>query len=447
MQVSSVSETVRRDPRASKIPPRLVMSPRIREYLQHHKVLSAMVEMKRAFQRTLVEWDVRIMRDQVATLKAHNPLRGRALLSYRIEAFVLPSDDPTLDRHTNYWQSAEMANVLAELGYEVDVIDYRNTTFVPEKRYDICIDVRNNLERLAPLLGPECLKIFHIDTAHLLIHNAKESARLASILERRGAVLPTRTQQPSNCGIETAACATGNVGEFAMSTFRYAGKKIYPVPAPIARTYGWSSEKDWLSARRRFIWYGSRGLVHKGLDLVLEAFAAMPDLELVVCGPIDQEPEFVKAYYPELYETPNIETVGWVDTGGRRFREIVDSCTAVVFPSCSEGLSTSTLECMHAGLIPVVTHETGVPAEPFGFEIESLTVNAVQSAVRAVTALSPEQLRKRSELAWAHANEHHTRERFSEVYRRIMINILGPLPSHEPSLAGEKIKEGQVAYY
>ena len=406
------------------VPPTLAMSPGILRYLQQHKLPTAMLAMKRAFRKTLTEWDARMLREHVATLGAKWPVRGRALLSYRIEAFVLPPEDPLLARHTNFWQSAEMAATLAELGYDVDVIDYRNTSFVPEKKYDICIDVRDNLERLAPVLGPSCLKVFHIDTAHLLVHNARESARLASVLRRRGVVLPPATWQKPNRGIEVADVATGNTGEFAMSTFRYAGKVIHPVPAPIARDFDWTCDKDWFSARRRFVWFGSNGLVHKGLDLVLEAFAGMPDRHLVVCGPLDREPDFVKAYHKELYETPNIETVGWIDAGGARFREIARSCGAVVFPSCSEGLSTSTLECMHAGLIPVVTRETGVPTEPFGVRIPALTVDAVRGAVRAVADLSPEQLRHFSALAWEHARENHTRARFSEVYRGIMAGIV-----------------------
>ena len=69
--------------------------------------------------------------------------------------------------------------------------------------------------------------------------------------------------------------------------------------------------------------------MHKGLDLVLEAFAGMPDHHLYVCGPLQQEKDFVKAFYTELYETPNIHAVGWVDLEGPEFLEIVNKCVGL----------------------------------------------------------------------------------------------------------------------
>ena len=40
----------------------------------------------------------------------------------------------------------------------MDVIDYRGFDFVPEKKYSVLIDIHYNLERLAPLVGSECLR-------------------------------------------------------------------------------------------------------------------------------------------------------------------------------------------------------------------------------------------------------------------------------------------------
>jgi hypothetical protein len=47
-------------------------------------------------------------------------------------------------------------------------------------------------------------------------------------------------------------------------------------------------------------------MVHKGLDLVLEAFARMPECQLTIVGPVRNEPEFVNVYRKELFHTPNI---------------------------------------------------------------------------------------------------------------------------------------------
>ncbi len=49
----------------------------------------------------------------------------------------------------------------------------------------------------------------------------------------------------------------------------------------------------------------------------------------------------MQAFHRELYETPNIEAIGWVDVGSERFREIANGCAALIYPSCSEGQAGS----------------------------------------------------------------------------------------------------------
>ena len=128
---------------------------------------------------------------------------------------------------------------------------------------------------------------------------------------------------------------------------------MFEVPNPSAVSYPWFEDKDFAAARTRFLWIGSRGLVHKGLDLVLEAFARMPEVHLTVCGPIHEEPAFEAAFRRELYETPNIETLGWVDIASPAFAELLKRTVALVYPSAAEACCGTVVNSMQAGLIPV----------------------------------------------------------------------------------------------
>ncbi|NNC87294.1 MAG: glycosyltransferase [Akkermansiaceae bacterium] len=396
----------------------------LKKALKRWRPLFVAAEVRNAIRRCLrsigYEWRIH----QEVTVPAIGPERGRALFSYRIEGFVMADDDPLMKTHTNYWQSRQMVRTLSELGFTVDVIDYRNARFVPEKKYDVFVDVRNNMERLAPLLGDGCLKIFHIDTAHLLANNAGEAVRLRELADRRRVALQARRFEQPSRGIEFADRATGNAGPFAVRTHEYAGTPIHPLPAPVAQLHDWPADKDWERCRSRFLWMGSGGLVHKGLDLVLEAFALLPDCHLTVCAPLDSEPDFKRAFHRELYDSPNVDAVGWVDVEGEQFRKILGSCGALVYPSCSEGLSTSTIECMHAGLIPIMSPETGIPAEDFGVELGDCSVAGIRQAVQEVADLPPEEFRDRARRAWKHARAHHTRDHFASVYRDVMTRLL-----------------------
>jgi glycosyltransferase involved in cell wall biosynthesis len=206
--------------------------------------------------------------------------------------------------------------------------------------------------------------------------------------------------------------------EFTRSTYPSGGAPMVRIPVSVPRTYDWPVAKDFDRARRTFLWFGSGGLVHKGLDLVLEAFAELPHCSLLVCGPISRERDFARAYRRELYELPNVRTLGWVDVGSERFRELALRCGALVYPSCSEGGGASALTCMHAGLLPVLTREASVDLSPeTGVLLREATVEHVREAAAGLAALPAAELEQRSRAAWEWARAHHTREVFAARFR------------------------------
>jgi glycosyltransferase involved in cell wall biosynthesis len=359
----------------------------------------------------------------VVTLRPEGTPKGSVLFSYIIHGFLLPSEASIPKSHTNIWQSWKMAETFVALGYEVDVIHWTNHKFIPRKSYSIVMDVRRNLERLAPMLDRNCMKIFHIDTAHILFHNAAEAGRLWQLQQRRGVTLSPRRFEMPNLGIEHADYATATGNGFVLDTFAYAKKKIYKVPSPCGVMMDWS-ERNWAECRRRFLWFSSSGLVHKGLDLALEAFREMPEYELTVCAPLEKDKAFVQAFREELYETPNIRTVGWVNIDSDQFRMITASCGAMLHLSCSEGGAPSVKTCMHAGLIPIVSYESGVDVDDFGYSLRDCSIEAIKKVVREVAGLPPDILRQKAESAWAFARRHYTRENFSKEYAHVIAETL-----------------------
>jgi len=354
------------------------------------------------------------------------PARGRVLMAYIQQPF-LPARQRTVDfaSHTHFGESVLMAQAYLDLGFDVDVIDFRNQHFVPRKRYDVFISARTHLERLAPRLNPDCIRVAHLDTAHFAFNNHAAYARVLALQRRRGVTCMSVRIVETNWAIEHADYGALLGGEFLAQTYAYADKPLFRLPIPTVRTYPFPEHKDYERCRRRFLWFGSRGLVHKGLDLVLEAFAAMPQYELIVCGPIAQDAAFRSIYGRELYDCPNIRTLDWIDVTGPRFPELVRECAAVVFPSCSESQSASTLTCMQAGLPPVVTRETGIDTGSFGWLLKEATVEEIQRAVETVASLPAEELESRSRSAWEYARTTHTARHYAEAYSAMLRCILG----------------------
>ncbi|HID96999.1 MAG TPA: glycosyltransferase family 1 protein [Thermodesulfobacteriaceae bacterium] len=339
-------------------------------------------------------------------------------------------ETPIPKKHTNIWQSVKMAKIFADLGYAVDVISWTNNTFIPQKNYSFFVDVRHNLQRLTPFLNEDCIKIMHLDTASIIFHNAAEAKRLLDVQSRRGITLRPRRFEMPNLGLEHADYATSVGNDFTLDTFSYSKKKIFKVPTPCAILKDFPN-KNWARCRNRFLWFSSSGLVHKGLDLALEAFARLPDCHLTICAPVERDDDFVRAYYKELYETPNINTVGWVDVEGDRFSEITADCVAMLHLSCSEGGGTAVKTCMHAGLIPVVSYESGVDVDAFGCLLKDCSIDNVIKTVSHITTLSENELKKRARNAWETARRLYTRENFAREYSRVIQQII---KEHNPRL-------------
>lgn len=362
--------------------------------------------------------------ETVVSLRPMGKPKGVVLLSYFLNGFMLAAGQPVSNSHTNYTESLVMADTFLALGYEVEAISFRNRSFRPEKPYALVVDVRWNLQRLAPLLNPDCLKSMHVDTCHYLFGNANEANRLLAIQQRRGVTLQPRRFEFPNLAIETADFATVLGNDFTLETYRYAHKPLYRVPILSLGIYDWPAAKDFESCRKRYVWFGSGGLVRKGLDLVLEAFVAMPDYHLTICGPISEDDDFERAYFRELYQTSNIETVGWVDIHSPKFQNICDRATGIVYASAGEGQCGGVVTCMHAGLIPIVSYETGIDMHEYGVIFRDCSIREIQDTVRRISDLPTKEREQMARGAWEYARANHTKERFSAEYRQVMERVL-----------------------
>jgi glycosyltransferase involved in cell wall biosynthesis len=351
--------------------------------------------------------------------------RGTVLLSYIIQPFLLKPGEPISNAHTHDWESFQIARTFLHLGYDVDVIDYRNKDFVPSKKYAFFVSARTNFERIARMLNKDCVKIAHLDTANWVFNNGSSYKRLLDLQKRKGATIPLSSlrQIESNLAIEHADYATLLGNEFTLGTYQYAKKPIFLIPISTCGLYPSPEKKDFASCRRNFLWLGSGGLVHKGLDLVLDIFAKMKECHLYVCGPIQQERNFQQLYHRELYETPNIHTIGWLDVNGSEFTDITNTCIALIYPSSSEGQCGSVVNCLHAGLIPIISYESGVNVGDFGVILENCSIEAIRKAVTDISNSSPEKLGSMSQKAWEYARTHHTRQNFAEAYRNVIEQV------------------------
>ena len=349
--------------------------------------------------------------------------RGSVVVSYLSWPFRDGWDSPKARGHTNAFEVVAMAEAYSDLGFRVEVVDWDNTAYLPPPDCRVAVDIHGNLERWQASLPAGCKRILHATGPHWLLLNHAELSRLQGVRDRKGVALCPRRQAPPSRGVEGADTVVVLGNEFTKQTFLFGGKPVDRVPISSAYEFPWPENRDFDSAKKRFLWVGSYGMVHKGLDLALDAFAGMPDLELTVCGRPEKEDDFYRLYEQLLLRTPNIRLHGWLDMAAPDFAEIARTHAAVIYPSSAEGGAGSVIHCMHAGMLPVCTTEASIDLMDFGVPVSSGTVEAVQQACRAVADMSAGEVEARARAAHTHARKVHTREKFRENYRKFAERI------------------------
>jgi glycosyltransferase involved in cell wall biosynthesis len=318
---------------------------------------------------------------------APRPAR-RALLSYITHPFLLPADHPDQLMFSNIGLARSIAQVLLDMGFDVDVINYDDVSFRSNKMYDLLVVHGGvNFETLHRNVSGDAKLVYYSTGCHWAFHNQAEISRFAALRERRGIDLPLDryirySEQRANVLADGIICLGNHAVRETYSDFPTV---ISLNNAALADGFFDDLSKDYAAGRRGFLSFGSAGSVHKGLDLVLEAFVGL-DAELYVCGAI--EPEFRVAFAREL-ALPNVHDMGWVRLRSARFYDLMRTCNCVVLPSASEGQPGGVVECMHRGLIPIVSRETNIDTDDFGVTLPECSVESIRATVTGVMTRPP----------------------------------------------------------
>lgn len=346
---------------------------------------------------------------------------NNALLSY----IIYPFDGAIKHDHSNHIECFTIAEIMNELGYNVDIINWDNKTFLPTKNYQLVIDNHNNLERLSAFFNNNTIKVFHATNAHWLFQNAIEYARHQDFFIRTGiAILPPRIMVPGNsasyCDMITMF---GN--DFTKSSYGKYGVGVYHLPMSVTSKPEPISERQYSLAKKKFVWLNSHGALLKGLDVVIDAFANLPELTLYVCGNMDNDRQFLDAMASQLNKASNIEFKGWVEMDGVEFKEIVKDCAWIINASFSEGGGGSTLNCMAKGLIPVISKSSSITLpDKTGFYIENNDAASLGNLLQTISILPNDELKQMSDNALDFIVTNHTLENFKKKYKDFLIKVI-----------------------
>ena len=335
-----------------------------------------------------------------------------ALVSYLVEP-LLPSQGK---RDTSTFSNAGIAQyiprALNELGYTVDIINYDNKRFVPNKKYDLFIGHGGiNFETIVKKLDDACITIYFSTGTYWKEWNRVEKERLDALQKRRGVTLPADRQieqdeEYANVNSDGIICL-GN--DHAKKTYDKYSHVINVNNAVYSDTYI-PSNKNFNTSRNNFLFFNGRGNVHKGLDLLLEAFTTQTEQHLYVRQNI--ESDFFKAYEKELTEYSNIHIVPYLEKPSKEFFSLMDTCNFVISPTCAEGQPGSIIECMAHGLIPILSKEANIDTKDFGITLTENSVNEIIQTIKIVSEKPTEWHKSMSNLTINEIQNNYLPEHF-----------------------------------
>jgi|SRR5690606_5741292 len=334
--------------------------------------------------------------------------------------------------HNNRATVYFMSQALAEMGFKVDLFDYRKKAPAIDPDCRLFIGHNIHFASIAESLErKDASRVLILSGSYHHFGNEQQHIRASNLAARRGSSVPVHRNNivpdlDPNFKVADRLLLMGT--DFIRNTYP---EKVREKMSLFNNVVVMGCEKKRFTSRN-FLFMSSVGQVHRGLDLVLETFAKR-DERLYVCSMFPTEPDFVKMYEKELFRTQNIEPVGYVQMGGKGFHKLVDQTGFCILPSCSEGQSGSLLNCMARGLIPVATANCGIPEiEKIGYLIAGGALTDVQEAVERAASATESELAEKRELLYR-LMPNFLPPAFKSRFRKIIKSIVDPDRITNPS--------------
>ena len=355
----------------------------------------------------------------------YGPRRPRksALLSYLTPPVLAELRGEELVRFSNSGLAVSWVRVLNELGYRVDIIDWDDDSQKLSKDYDLVVlHGGKNFDAISKQLKPSTKIIHYLTGSYWKFNNSQEDQRLKNFYKRHNVqVERDRYIYADEDVVNEAAQGIIVLGDKSMkTTYPTKYKNVLTVNnASYPDTHFDKINKEYERGRNRFLFFAGSGNIHKGLDLVIEAFKDL-DQELYIVTVLDRE---VLAVYKDVLKKPNIHVIGQVDMRSQQFYQIMDACAFVILPSCSEGQAGSVVECMNQGLIPIVSKETRLDAKQYGYILPDCRITTIQKTIETMSTLPAAKVASMSLKTRQVAKDQHSPEAFRTQLKQAILKL------------------------
>jgi tetratricopeptide (TPR) repeat protein len=333
---------------------------------------------------------------------------------------------PYLNKHTMLWESTEILRLLNSHGYVVDWFGFKTqsklTTNFPWEKYDLLLAEGNNVLNQVPETLTHLKKIFYSTGQHWLRANLSEMKRITMFRERHNILMPQERYLLSNFSDEYADYLTYFGNESQLEGYNV---KVQKIPLNISCVHiPTPRSKNIKRSKKNYIWLGGSGMIHKGLDLAIDAFAELKDYTLHIFAIMHTELRFQEWLASMLNKHKNIIFHGEKNVTSPEFEEIAWNCIGSIYVSAAEGGPGSVAQLLHYGIIPIVGRTSNVRAEHLGYIIDAdddiSIIKAIQRAIENIEKCTEEDLLPKCIQIQKFAEKNHTRKAYSESFNNFL---------------------------
>ena len=334
--------------------------------------------------------------------------------------------------HAAYAHINQIIHTFIEMGYCIDVCfanDVQQYDRLSKKKYDIVFGFGAAFKQ-ACKDNTRALKISFIMENHPDAVAAKYQERL-DYFHKRHPNISTKTSFSRTGYFDTEQFRISDVGILMNSRYNalnfkeFSNKGLYLINSNSIFNKEFLFERNIntqciASSRNNFLWFGSNGLIHKGLDVVIDAFKQMPELTLNCYG----IGKFEYALFDKI-KAPNILNCHRVNVSSSAFiSSVVMRHNFMILDSCSEGMSTAVSTCMAHGIIPIISKECGFNEASCIIQLEDNSVNGVIEAIRHTFEMTDDMILAMREECYNYARRNFSLECFDEQFKKELKEIL-----------------------
>ena len=332
--------------------------------------------------------------------------------------------------HSNLTECSIIARCFHRLGYSVDCSSRANTN-IDYAPYDVVFGISGNafLGSFTGNANINPLRIFYSVGAQMKFNYDMTVRKNRDFFDRHKRWFLNSCRYIPGSGINyyeshfaDAVICLGD--EYVLEQFKNSDdrKERYRfMPAFYFSAVTPDKNKDFALCRRNILWFGSAGLLHKGLDIAVDFVLSHPEFTLHICGSSSGEKDFLDYYMPKIKNSKNIFVHGFVNIESQEYEQVLGQCGILLSPSISEGGAVSALNVLGNGaLLPVYSRATGIDLEKVGVVVDDITYNRFEEALLVADALSVDEFAAKAWAAHRLVRDNYTIQKYEErMYNHI----------------------------